>query len=154
VPTGKRRKGVMKIRHLFWTSIVVGVVFTVLLVASPLSFAGTPPPGSHFSGPAVRGTFVFSENIDGDLTFDFNGTCGSGDVIAEQMTIPGVSLADVTEEGLLNNVIDGVYFGNAVFDCEPNTAATPDGLLVIKIQSFVEVGNIITADVIMLWNIP
>jgi len=146
----------MKERHLFRPSIVVGVVLTVLLVAAPLSFAGTPPPGSHFTGPAVRGTFVFSETNDEnkDLTLDFNGTCGSGDVSTGVIVVPGFTLGEVTEESLLNNVLPANLFGLTTLDCEPYSGATPDGLLVIKIQSFVEVGNIKTAEVIMLWNIP
>lgn len=151
----------MQMKILKKLKLLTFFVFTgaVFLVCSSAGLACNPPFGeNHYQGPAIRGYFVFEavSETNNTLAWAFNGTCGAADIVVPKTAFDDLTYPDdITEQNLLENIIDYVFVQPYAYECEPHLKEEAiTGLQIIKLNNFDNTGDAIIVDVIMLWLVP
>ena len=157
----------MRNRRCMLALTITGIFVVALMLCASESLAMSgPPEGTHYQGPAIRGTFIFEditdytvESIKYKVLYTFTGTCGKTDGLSiANMEFPGIKFEDITEESLGDNVLPWDEVQIFTDGCFPpaylNQGNMPDGLIAIQVLSFSIIGDQKIAEVVMLWVVP
>ena len=134
------------------------LAFVLMLIATPIGFAGNPPPpppdpNMKFVGPAVVGTITITPGISGSgIQAMFLGHC-SGIQFSIGPNPFGGSFDLVTPESL-----EGESLGSAgiqiPLDCAPSKGGFESNAIIYNVTHFTKIRNVITAHVVALFLVP
>jgi len=130
-------------------------LFSLMLIAAPIGFAGNPPPpgtDQKFVGPAVVGTITITPGEFNGIQALFSGHC-SGIQFTIGPTWFGGGFDAVTPE-----LLEGQILGSAgiqiPLDCAPSKGGYETQVIIYNVTHFTKIGNVITAHVVALFLVP
>jgi len=138
------------------------LLFSLMLIATPIGFAGNPPPpgpDQKFVGPAVVGTITITPGITPGGSSDGIQALFSGHCSGIQFTIGptwfGGSFDAVTPELLEGQILGYAGTENSVpLDCAPSKGGYETQVIIYNVTHFTKIGNVITAHVVALFLVP
>jgi hypothetical protein len=135
------------------------LAFVLMLIATPIGFAGNPPPppgpDQKFVGPAVVGTITITPGGSlGGIQALFSGHC-SGIQFTIGPTSFGGGFDAVTPELLEGQILGYAGKENSVpLDCAPSKGGYETQVIIYNVTHFTKIGNVITAHVVALFLVP
>jgi hypothetical protein len=135
-------------------------LFSLMLIAAPIGFAGNPPPpgtDQKFVGPAVVGTITITPGgiFDG-ISAIFSGHCRGIQFTLGPRDFGG-SFDAVTPELLEGETLGYVGEGEGdiiPLDCAPSKGGFATEVRIFNVTHFSKIGNVITAHVVAMSLVP
>lgn len=138
-------------------SLILGLTAAMIVIATPLR-AGEfepPPEGAMSKGPAISGSVVIQPAASGSgfLDIEFRGKCRGLPVTADltDVNFPPNDVPSISAANLKNFFLAGV--GALVSAQTDGKCATSNDLVTHQVSDFLNTGDVVLADITLLWVI-